>query len=450
MQTDGLPTDTPEDSELTSTLRHDSFAYTAINSHVPEVVLPILQSIVNSKEYDCIVAINVNAAAIVCRLETRLPVWADLMGHMMGEAQAKCASVNSDDLLAHFWQRQRTVLRRADRVSVSGFKQMYAVTGELGTLGRLGRHTVAHPFCTVIPIIADEQFLNMDMPYAEKYFRGTEFPEDTFAVLWTGGYNTWTDIKSLAAALTLAMEQVPRLRFVSTGGIIPGHDEKTYPAFQEEMRRSGFIDRCHFLGWIEGGLIPHLYAECDLGLNLDALNYETLLGGRNRLVNLMAAGVPVLTTIGTELSEIISENRLGYTVRIGKVQEYADALVRAVKIPLERRQLANRARTYVRQNFAGDHVTKPLLKWVVEPKLAPDNQEKIRLNPDIANLGSIILNPLDGDAKALESGALAEIESLRRENEKLQSEIMQLQGSRLFKLREQIQRIKKPNTSTAS
>ena len=53
----------------------------------------------------------------------------------------------------------------------------------------------------------------------------------------------------------------------------------TYPEFVGLMKRSGFDDRCHFLGWVEGGDIPQLYAECDLGLNIDGLNYETLLGG---------------------------------------------------------------------------------------------------------------------------------------------------------------------------
>src|SRR5690606_18542702 len=129
------------------------------------------------------------------------------------------------ELLAHFWSRQRTVLRRADKISVSGHKQMYAVIGELGALGRLGYRNAAHNFCSYVPIAADPMFLDIDLPVTDKVFRGSLFPDDAFAVLWTGGYNTWTDIKALAAALTLAMEQVPRLRFVSTGGAIPGHNE---------------------------------------------------------------------------------------------------------------------------------------------------------------------------------------------------------------------------------
>jgi glycosyltransferase involved in cell wall biosynthesis len=292
---------------------------------------------------------------------------------MMGEAQAKCGVEESDDLLLHFWTRQRRVLRRADKVSVSAHKQMYAVLGELGVLGRLGYRNAAHSFCSVLPIAADPMFLDLEIPLAGKKFRGDLFPDDTFAVLWTGGYNTWTDVETLAGALSMAMEQVPRMRFISTGGSIPGHNEGTYPKFQELMKRSGLLDLCHFLGWIPGEDVAPLYAECDLGLNIDGLNYETLLGGRNRLVNMMAAGLPVLTTLGTELSEIISDNRLGYVVRIGKVQEFADALVRASKISPERRQLGQRGRTYAKENFSPEVICRPILKWAAAPSLAPEN-----------------------------------------------------------------------------
>lgn len=441
IQTDGHPAP-PELEGRVAQARHGSFNYGIIHSFDPQIVLPILQHVHDAKEFDAMVLVNVNAGAIAARLDTRLPVWADLMGHMMGEAQAKCGVEKSDELLLHFWSRQRTVLRRADRLSVSGHKQMYAVLGELGAIGRLGYRNAEHQFCSLVPIAADPMFLDMDLPVAEKKYRGSMFPDETFAVLWTGGYNTWTDVKALAAALTLAMEQVPRLRFVSTGGSIPGHNEGTYPEFLDLMKRSGFDDRCHFLGWVEGGELPQLYAECDLGLNIDGLNYETLLGGRNRLVNMMAAGLAILTTIGTEFSEIIADNRLGYTVRIGKVQEYADAMIRASKISPERRQLGNRARTYIKENFTPAIVTKPLLKWAANPEHAPDNLAKLEAFPETNNLLGVAMNPLEEENLAMESGVVKETASLREEVERLESQVAQLTGSRFFKLRERFHKVK--------
>lgn len=443
LQTDGHEP-APELRGQVAQARYGTFNYGIIHSWTPAEVLPLLQQVLESKPFDAIVSVNVNAGAIVARLETQLPIWADLMGHMMGEAQAKCLTEKQDDLLLHFWKRQRAVLRRADRLSVSGQKQMYAVLGELGVLGRLGHRSAQHPYCSLIPIAADPMFLSMDLPVLDKKYRGTLFPDDAFVLLWTGGYNTWTDVHALAAALTLAMEQVPRLRFVSTGGAIPGHNEGTYPEFVDLMKRSGFDDRCHFLGWVEGGELPQLYAECDLGLNIDGLNYETLLGGRNRLLNMMAAGLPVLTTIGTEISELIAEHRLGYSVRIGKVQDYADAMIRAAKISPERRNLGNRARSYVKENFTPEAVMKPLLKWAAEPALAPDNQAKVDAFPDELRLDEIAMNPLEEEALALELGLVSEARELRQKVADLEQEVAQLRGSRFYKLREQLHKVRRP------
>ncbi len=423
--------------------RYGTFPYGIIHSWNPEVVLPILKEVVDSESYDCIVGVNVNAAAIVARLDTPVPMWCDLMGHMMGEAQAKCGVEESDELLLHFWERQRRVLRRVDRVSVSAFKQMYAVIGELGALGRLGYRNAAHNFCSVIPIAADPMFLEIELPVTEKQMRGKLFPDDAFAVLWTGGYNTWTDVEALAAALSIAMEQVPRMQFISTGGAIPGHNEGTYPRFVDLMKRSGFLDRCHFLGWIPGSEVAPLYAECDLGLNIDGFNYETLLGGRNRLVNMMAAGLPILTTLGTELSEIIADNRLGYIVRIGQVHEFADTLVRASKISRERRQYGQRGRDYVKKHFTPDEVMRPLLKWVANPTVAPDNAAKIvDYNGDSFNPATVAANPLEAEALALENDLMGENGRLRAEIAQLESQIMQLKGSGFFKVRSKFHEIK--------
>ncbi len=57
--------------------------------------------------------------------------------------------------------------------------------------------------------------------------RGRLASEGDFVVLWSGGYNTWTDVDTLFAGLIKAMKEEPRLRFVSIGGAIPGRDEQT-------------------------------------------------------------------------------------------------------------------------------------------------------------------------------------------------------------------------------
>lgn len=396
-------------------LAHKGVAYRQITLADPQDILEALQRLLDASRYDALIAVNHNAAAYACRLACQLPLWADLNGYIMGEAQAKCHVYGSDAYLRHFWQRERTALLRADRFSAVSYKQMYATLGELGTLGRLNQHTFSHPFVSVIPNAAFEEFLDpASYPDTPRY-RGTLFPNDAFAVLWSGGFNTWTDTRTLAGALSLAMEQLPELYFVATGGIIPGHDEKTYHAFREQIAATGFEERCLFLNWVEARELFPLYHECDLGINIDSLNYETVFGARNRLTNMMAAGLPVLSTLGTELSEILQEMELGYVVPIGDAQALTEALLRAAHHPEERLSLSERARNFAATEFSYETTTRALLRWAQNPTRSPDNQAKLQRWPEEQHLERRAVNSLEEEAVTLQQHDIPELLRSRAE-----------------------------------
>ncbi|MCX7624902.1 MAG: glycosyltransferase family 4 protein [Candidatus Sumerlaeaceae bacterium] len=380
----------------------EGLLYHTVNAANPEEIKQILASRLSESNPDAIVGVNVNASYLACQLPTWLPIWADLYGHLMGEAQAKCLREGDDRLLAHFWQRQRIILRRADRFSTVSLRQKYATLGELGCVGRLNRLTAGYRFIDVIPSAASEEYLNLPTDQHSNESRGKVFPRDAFAVLWSGGFNTWTDPMGLAAALSLAMEQVPGMHLVVTGGEIRGHDEKTFSEFKDKMTQAGLADRCHFLGWIEGSRLLALYRDVDLGLNFDALIYESVFGARTRLTNMMAAGLPVLTTISTEISEIVERHQLGFAVPAGDVNAYSDCLVRAAKNSIECKRRGRRAREFVRKYFSYEETARPLLEWVESPQTAPDNSEKKRLFPHHASPRTIPLNPVEEEAMWLE------------------------------------------------
>lgn len=421
LPTEGQPPPEPDAPPALLPRERRGFAYRLVNSTDPGAVLPLLQQALDTARHQAIVAVNHNAAWPAVQLATRLPVWADLNGTIMGEAQARAAVYESDDCLIHFWRRERAILRRADRLSAVSHKQMLATIGELGAVGRLNRHTAAHAFVCSIPNAAAEEFLeigaareaaesvrppptrnpNMHKPATSPRFRGDAFPANAFAVLWSGGFNAWTDVRLLTAALSLAMEMEPRLRFVATGGPIPGHDERTFETFRSEMAQAGLLDRCHLLGWIEGGDLLALYGECDLGINIDGRNYETLLGARNRITNMVAAGLPVLTTLGSEVTEDLDDNRLAYVIELGDVGGLCDAMVRAARHPDECRDNARRARRFCIEKYSYAATCKPLLDWLnTGPALAPDNDERARLRPDLHHLETCTLNDLDMETMA--------------------------------------------------
>lgn len=457
LPTEGHPDATPpEDGRLIEKQRRGDVTIHLVRTAHPEYARGALEGLFDGRrrDYDGVIGVNLNAAILAARICRHKPFWADLNGYTMGEGQTKCAVHKSDEWLRHFWNRQRSVLRRADRTSAVSLRQKHATLAELATIGRMNRYTLDHPFCSVIPNAVSEDLVPPAARHALEgqssasadtkpaparppvRYRGILFPERAFTILWTGGFNTWTDTSMLAGALSLAMEQLPDCLFICSGGAIPGHDEISFRRFREQMEATGFSDRCHFLGWVESADLEALHRECDLAVNVDSMNYETYFGARNRITNWMGLGIPIVTTVGTEISEILQDHDLAYTVKPGDVVGLSEIFVQAARRPAERKAYAARARKFALEHFTYEATTRSLLKWAAEPRLAPDNEQKLRKAQPGQPLQEIFLNDLEAESAAIADNLQATVRHL-------QAELDGIRSHPLYKAFKTIQRLGK-------
>jgi len=117
------------------------------------------------------------------------PVWADVFGSLLAEAQAKAAVYDNDYLLDHFARMNRSIILKADRFSTVSGPQKNELIGQLGVFSRLKVSTFGYDFVRSIPCgVQDREF-----PPPADPFTGRE--NGDFIVLWSGGFNTWTDVK---------------------------------------------------------------------------------------------------------------------------------------------------------------------------------------------------------------------------------------------------------------
>ena len=324
---------------------------------------------------DAIVGATIHGAWKAARLRSPKPFWADVFGDVLAEAQAAAKVHDNDHYIIHFWEMLQPVLDSADVFSSVSERQLWSLVGALAVRGRLNKHSHAHSFAHVIPCGVDADEPAVGPPV----FRGVDVPTGDFVVLWSGGYHTWTDVDTLFAALESAMERNPKIRFVSTGGAIDGHDERTYPRFLEKIAASRHKARYHMRGWVPMADVAAYQRESDVGIHIDQPIYERMLGSENRVLGWMRAGLPALVSEVSELSVLLREQNLARTYPPRNPGALAAAILELAADPEARRTYAERARAYALANFTFETTARPLVEWAKNPECSPDKGKRIPL-----------------------------------------------------------------------
>jgi len=329
----------------------------------------LLSKILLEFKPDCIVGCTFYPSFIASKLAGGVPFWADLFGHVMAEAQARAYIDGDDSCLFHYWNSEYSIASSADIFSCVSSRQEYALIGELGAAGRLNRHTSGYKFTCAVPCGLPQE----EYKHTKNAVRGKDgISSDDFVVLWTGGYNTWTDVDTLFKGLELAMAKNPKIKFVSTGGEIPEQDIKTYPGFLSMIEGSPYKDRFVMRGWIAGEDVPNYYLEADLGINIDKDIYEVRLGSKNRILDWMRAGLCVLSSNVCELTEIMDMEKAGYVFKAGDPENLSEKLLYLAANPDRVKMAAAAGKRYGFLKFNFDRTTKRLQKWVEDPTFSPD------------------------------------------------------------------------------
>jgi glycosyltransferase involved in cell wall biosynthesis len=320
---------------------------------------------------DAFVGVSAMASAMACGLVGDLPLWADLFGDLMAEAQAKAAVYDNDSALPRFWGMLAQSLERADCFSAVSSRQGDALVGQLGMAGRLSKATMAEELVHVIPCAPTHERLADDARVAR--LRRELGLEGAFVVLSSGSFNTWCDVDVLYETLVQAMRGCPTLHFVATGGPVAGHDERSYERFAARVSDGAFSDRFHLVGWRPASELPVYYGLADLGLNVERSCYERRLGSENRVVEWLAAGVPVLSTALSEQGRELAGRNVIHRVDPGVPESIASALV---ELEADRGRLADLARNgsrYAAESIAPETTAASLVAWALDPRRASDS-----------------------------------------------------------------------------
>ena len=322
---------------------------------------------------DCVVGATAYPSYVAVTYAGERPTWVDVFGSFLSEAQAKAAVYDDNTFLEHFVRIISQLVNLGDMFSTVSERQKYELIGQLGVAGRLAAETFGYDFVCHIPCGVQE----LSFPPASDPTGGGG--ADAFVVLWSGGFNTWTDVATLFAGLEMAMAASRRVHFVSTGGDIKGHDEKTYAEFERMVAGSAYRDRFHLKGWVRRSEALSCYGAASVGINIDADHYEVTFGSRNRILEWALAGLPAISTDLCELTGELSREGLLFPIPVGDPRALADRVLELEGDPEKLSQAGERLKDFVLETYSFEATTGCLRDWVRDPEHAPDFAERRRL-----------------------------------------------------------------------
>lgn len=326
----------------------------------------VLPELVRALDPEVLVGATAVPSQRAVRLAGARPVWVDLFGDPMAEAQARALSGAEGEPLGAYRDLLAELLDRGDAFSAVSDRQRWAVLGQLGLAGRLSWATAGTELAHTIPCAVEPR------PNAGLRPQLPGVADDDFVVLWSGGYNTWCDVETLAVGLRAAMDADPRVRFVSTGDAVVGHDDATYRRWTELVEASARPDRFQLLGALPADEAERWRRRADLALVTERPIVERALGSSGRVAGWLASGIPVACTATSELGEWLERQGVALTYPPGDGDALARLILDAASDPERVRRMGQRARELAVEAFSPERSTEPLRSWVRCARRAPD------------------------------------------------------------------------------
>jgi glycosyltransferase involved in cell wall biosynthesis len=194
-------------------------------------------------------------------------------------------------------------------------------------------------------------------------------------VLWGGGIWEWFDPCTLIKAIAHIAGQRHDVKLFFMGikhpnTLIP-QMQATTQAIELSQDLGLYNEFVFFNDWVPYQERQNYLLEADVGLSLHLDHLETRFSFRTRLLDCIWAGLPIVTTRGDAMSELVEQHNLGKAVNYGDVRQVADTLMELLDTP-NLREVYRPGFEEVRGQLTWERAVEPLARFCANPRLAPD------------------------------------------------------------------------------
>jgi glycosyltransferase involved in cell wall biosynthesis len=198
-------------------------------------------------------------------------------------------------------------------------------------------------------------------------------------VLWGGGVYNWFDALTPIRAVDRLRHRLPNVRlfFMGMTHPNPGVPSMIMAERARELARSLGIDGTHVFfneSWVDYEDRQNYLLEADLGITTHFKNLETEFSFRTRVLDYLWASLPVVSTEGDTLADLIETRGLGVTVPACDERALEQALFDLLTRPADL-AAARAAIEEVRPALQWPRALRPLVEFCHAPRSAPDRAD---------------------------------------------------------------------------
>lgn len=200
-------------------------------------------------------------------------------------------------------------------------------------------------------------------------------PEDR-VLLWGGGLYPWFDPGLVVDAVAEVARSVPDVRLVFLGGTHPNPTvppSATATSVREQAAALGLLGQhVFFIGeWVPYDRRHEYLLDADIGVSAHHDHVETAFSFRTRILDYLWAGLPVVTTAGDAMGDMVAREGAGRAVPAGERGRFAEALVELLTSAEARAACEARSRA-VAATLTWPEAARPLLDFCRRPVAAAD------------------------------------------------------------------------------
>jgi hypothetical protein len=191
-------------------------------------------------------------------------------------------------------------------------------------------------------------------------------------LVWPGGLWDWLDPVCLVDAIAQARGNRANVTAELWGARSP---DPLVPASRaaalvaKRSRELGIEDAIEIVDWVAHDERRVRLAHADAAITLDPGGIEARYAFRTRLVDALAAGLPIIATTGERVADEAMSRGAGFTVPAGKPIALADLLVQLADDPA-RLTRARGLAPGVAADWAYETTVAPLAEWCHDPRRA--------------------------------------------------------------------------------